>query len=166
MKYIIGLITVILLWTCQKNVPTDEISGDLYFGLFRIGSYYNQPDSIIQWYETYFDTTDFELESNNEQQLFSAYQKLKKHDLLYKPFVQLLIQEDSIIRLYLDEEDYAKIKVHKRKNLRAQNKKVIIRSQANQIDPGIYQCIDLTGIEVVNGQTLQKQRKFKIEDYN
>jgi hypothetical protein len=111
MKYIIGLITVILLWTCQKNVPTDEISGDLYFGLFRIGSYYNQPDSIIQWYETYFDTTDFELESNNEQQLFSAYQKLKKHDLLYKPFVQLLIQEDSIIRLYLDEEDYAKIKV-------------------------------------------------------
>ena len=166
MKYIIWIFFTVSIWSCQNKVNPKELKGDLYFGLFRIGSYYDQPDSIIQWYESYFDTTNFKLEDKNEQQLFSTYQNLKRHNLLYNPFVELLVQSDSIVKLYLDVSDYDRIKTHRRQVLQNDNKKVIIKSEVELIENGIYNCVELKSVQVVDGQTLQLQKKFKIEDYN
>jgi hypothetical protein len=34
------------------------------------------------------------------------------------------------------------------------------------IDSGLFNCEKLKRIDIVDGETLQRQRKFKIEDYN
>src|SRR5690606_7963595 len=115
--YIIGTTLFLTIVACQDKADTQLMTGDLYFSFLRIGNYYNQPDSIVQFYEKYFDTTDFEKVNKNDRQLWTQYKKLKDLDLLYKPFVDISLKEDSVVRLYLDINDYDKIKIHKRKRL-------------------------------------------------
>ena len=152
--------------SCGARNDSVLLTGDLYFGVLRIGSYYNQTDSVIQSWEAYFDSTNFELKDQNEQFLGRYYHNIKDKDLLYKPFVDLLIAEDSIIRLYLEITDYNKVKIYKRKTLRDQGKKVRFETLVQPIDTALYYCLELRKVDVVEGQTLQRQSKFKIEDYN
>ncbi|MBX2898109.1 MAG: hypothetical protein KF775_00570 [Cyclobacteriaceae bacterium] len=121
---------------------------------------------MIRFYETYFDTTNFEAADKNERELFRMYQTIKDNDLLYKPSVDILIENDSVVRLYLEPVDYDKIKIHKRQQLQDNNKKVRIESYIQSINNGLYYCIRLKSVNIVDGETLQRQRKFKIEDYN
>ena len=165
MKYIFTLLVFLAFWSCSEKANTELLSGDLYFGVFRIGSYYNQPDSIVIGFETYFDTTNLDTSNPNERLILSQYSKLKEYDLLYKPFVNLLINEDSVVNLYLTVDDYNKIKIYKRKDLQEENKKVHIKSMVQKIDSGLYNSIELKKIEVVEGLTKPKQGKLKIEDY-
>ena len=164
--YRIILLLLIVFFSCDQKVETTRLTGDLYFGFFRIGSYYNQPDSLIEKYEKYFLTTNLDTLPREEKVLFDQYNKLKKHDLLYSPFVQVLVERDSIIMLYLNLEDYNKIKIYKRQKLQDENKKVQIFAFVEKIDNKLYYCKNLDKVLVVDGQTFQVQKKFLIEDYN
>lgn len=167
MRYIIILTAITLsIWSCVGRTEKELLVGDLYFGPFRLGSYYNQSDSVIRFWETYFDTTNFETSGNNDKELLRMYQKLKDNELLYKPSVDILVQNDSVVRLYLDIPDYDKIKIHKRKQLQDNNKKVRIVSYVQPLDSGLFYCLKLKSIDIIDGETLQRPRKFRIEDYN
>lgn len=52
---ILLLITMLVFGYTCKQVNQDKIiiNGDLYFGIFRFGSFYNQPDSLIKAFENY-----------------------------------------------------------------------------------------------------------------
>ncbi|MEJ7643728.1 MAG: hypothetical protein WKF87_03980 [Chryseolinea sp.] len=152
--------------SCRDKADTKLMTGELYFSFLRIGNYYNQPDSIVQFYENYFETTDFDKVNENDRKLWAQYKKLKDLDLLYKPFVDISLKEDSVVRLYLDASEYDKIKIYKRHKLQEDKKKVKIECNVNKIDQGLYYCVDLLSVDVVDGETLQRQRKLKIEDYN
>jgi len=91
------LLTIFFITSCEQKTVITTLKGDLYFGFFRVGNYYNQPDSMIQKYEKYFSTTNFDTVRNDEKQLFEQYKLLKKHKLLYKPFVEILTEKDSTI---------------------------------------------------------------------
>lgn len=62
--------------------------------------------------------------------VFKIYETLQKEDLLFSPFVELRLDNDSIIKLYLNKSDYDEIKIHKRKELQADNKKSELRLKA------------------------------------
>ena len=121
------LILIVLLdFSCHQDNKT--IEGDLYFGFFRFGSFYQQPDSLINEFKIYADTVDIKNISAADKKILTMYERLRNEDLLFNPFVELRIDNDSIIKLYLDTSDYDKIKIYKRQELQDSNKKIRIKS--------------------------------------
>jgi hypothetical protein len=157
---------LILIFGCNSGPKTDTLTGDLYFSFFRLGNYYNQSDSVIKKFETYFDTLTIETANSGDKRLIKQYRLLKEKNLLYRPFVYLKVQDDSVITLYLDTLDYNQVKIYKRQKLQDDKKKVRIEASVTMIDTGLFNCEKLKRVDLVDGETLQRQKKFKIEDYN
>jgi hypothetical protein len=126
------------------------------------------PDSFRTWIETRVDTINLEKADNDAKLLYGIFNALKNERLLYKPFVDLQMGKESYAKLYLDSADYDKIKKYKWNDLRDDGKKVIIKARTRQIGnvgfPLLY-CLDLVEVDVVSGETLSGQSKFRIEDY-
>jgi hypothetical protein len=157
---------LILLFGCNNHPKTDTLTGDLYFDFFRVGNFYNMPDSVINRIENNFDTLTWETTSEEDRRLWTLYKKLKDEKLLFAPFIKLLTEKDSVVTLYLDTLDYNEIKIYKLKRLQDEQKKVRIEAKVKEIDQGLFYCTDLVNIYLVDGATLMKQKKWRIEDYN
>ena len=142
------------------------MTGDLYFGVFRLGSYYNINDSIRTNFETYMDTLDIEKADKETIRLINTYKRIKEEKLIYNPFVDILVSSDSVVKLYLDSADYDRIKIYKRRELQTDTKKIRIKADVRQFDNGFFYCKELLSVDIVDGVTLPRQKKFKIEDYN
>ena len=163
-KLLLGIFILVL--GCNKEPKMTKVTGDLYFSFFRLGNYYNQPDSLINSFESYFDTVSVDKLNLEEKKIIQHYNILKEKDLLYRPLVYLKTDNDSVISLYLDTSDYDLIKVHKRQKLQDGNKKLRIEAMVKMVDSGIYICKELRSVVMMDGETLQRQHKFKIDDYN
>lgn len=85
--------------------------------------------------------------------------------MLYSPFVNLTIGNDSLIILYLDKADYARIKIYHRKDLLNENKKIRIKASVQPMGYNMYLCKSLTAINKVDGLTGVPGNKLLIEDY-
>jgi hypothetical protein len=159
-------IILILFCGCDNQPKAEILTGDLYFSFFRPGSFYNQPDSLVKTFQTYFDTLTIENAGTGDKILLTQYNILKEKDLLYQPFIYLKTDLDSVVTLYLNPLNYEKIKVHKRQKLQDEKKKVRIEASVTSIDNGLFYCTELKHVDIVDGETLQRQKKWKIEDYN
>jgi hypothetical protein len=163
------LISFFILFSCKTEKEEQLIKGDLFFSAFRIGSYYNLDDSMRLVIENVVDTTDLATADSARRQLITAYNKLKEEGLLYKPFVDLKMDDTTFVKLYLDSVDYDQIKKFKRTQLREEGKKVVVKARTRKIidiDVSLLYCTDLVAVELVDGETLPERSKFKIEDYN
>lgn len=168
MKRTCVFVILLSLIACSSHESDNVTTGDLFFSPFRIGSYYNKPDSFRTWVEARIDTINLEKASKDSKMLHDIYNTLRNENLLYKPFVDLKIDKDSYVKLYLDSADYDEIKKHKWNDLRDEGKKVTIKARTRPIGdvgfPLLY-CVDLVEVNVVSGETLPGRSKFKIEDY-
>lgn len=164
MKLYISIILISIV-ACDNKPKTELLTGDLYFSFFRFGSYYNHSDSAIEKFEIYFDTVSYEKASDGDKRLLNNYEKVKEEKLLYHPFVDILTEKDSVVTLYLEARDYDEIKKHKRKELQDENKKLRIEADVKKIGDGLFYCNDLIKVQKIDGETLMKQKKIKIEDY-
>ena len=159
------IIISIFLFPCNSQKQTSVLTGDLYFGFFRFASYYNQSDSLIDRFRLYFDTLDYDNASIDDRHFIDLYRIVENNGLIKKPYIDILVQTDSIVKLYLDIDDYNRIKVYKRKDLQDNNKKIVISANVLDYSGGIYYCDSLISIDKVSGQTLQIEKKFRIDDY-
>ncbi|WP_018343687.1 hypothetical protein [Cytophaga aurantiaca] len=155
----------LLIFISSFQQKKEIIQGDLYFGFFRFGSFYNQPDSVVNAFKIYADTVDRTNIRDLDKLVLEMYDTLKKENLLFNPFIELYMGNDSIIKLYLAKSDYDKIKIYKRKELQDHNKKVRIEAEARYLGNGMFVCEKLISVKKVHGDTFQTQSKFKIEDY-
>ena len=167
-KYILILI-LFLIAGCSAKKEENLFTGDLYFARIRYGSYYNMPDSIRKRIEYVMDTVNIETADSSSRAFIEIFNKLSKEGMLYKPYIDLKVGENSYVKLYLDSSDYEKIKPHKRKFLQNAHKKVVIKAQTREIGkmslPLLY-CTKLVDVRVVEGETLPYGSKFTIDDYN
>ncbi len=99
-------------------------------------------------------------------ELVKDYQKLKDEGLIFKPVVDIMVNDELTIKLVLDSADYDKIKKYKHKDLIDTNKKVRIKAKTRKTGLNFYYCTDLLEVNLVNGQTLPNDNKLKIQDYN
>jgi hypothetical protein len=157
------LLITIACFSCRQNRVT--IEGDLYFAFLRIGSLYGQPDSIVKGFIMYADTVDRTHIQPGENHILSMYDILKKRQMLYSPFVNIQVNQDSLIILYLDKSDYDKIKIYHHKELRSENRKVRIKASVEPMGYNMYLCKSLQAVDKVDGTTFQTPGKFLIEDY-
>jgi len=161
----IVLFISLLIFISSFQQKKEIIKGDLYFSWFRLGSFYNQPDSLVNAFKKYADTVDRTKIDGTDKLILAMYDTLKKENLLFSPFVELRIGNDSIINLYLSKSDYDKIKIYKRKELQDKNKKVRIEVEARNLGHRMFLCERLVSVKKVSGHTFQTPSKFKIEDY-
>lgn len=166
MKKLIPTILILILGcNIQPDTRTDVLTGDLYFAVFRLGNYYSLPDTLINYYENVFDTMNIDKANSYDKQLLTDYKLLRERDLLYKPYIYIRTDMDSIVNLYLDTLDDNRIKIHKRQVLQNENKKVKIEASVIKINDRLFYCTKLRRVKLVQGETLLKQKKFLIEDY-
>lgn len=152
--------------SCETTNNDNIVTGDLYFSFFRIGTYYNLPDSIIQKMDEDLKAVNLDSSDNALVEFVKDYQKLKDEGLIFKPVVDIMINDGLTIKLVLDSVDYDKIKKFKHKDLIDTNKKVRIRAKTRKTGLNFYYCTDLLEVTLVNGQTLPNDNKLKIQDYN
>lgn len=161
------LFSVIILFTsCKSHKQNNKlIEGDLYYSWLRIGSFYNQPDSIIEKVKVYADTVNRKLLDSNDLRFLKMYEMLKVQNLLYSPYIELKLDDDSILKIYFTNNDYEKIKIYRRQELIDTKKKIRIKAEVKDLGTGMALSKDLISINKVDGETLQINKKFKIEDY-
>lgn len=112
------------------------------------------------------DTLDLEKADKGTIRFIKAYKKIKEEKLIYKPFVDILVSSDSVVKLYLDSADYDRIRIYKRRQLQTDNKKIRIKANVRQFENGYFYCKELLYVDMVDGETLPRQKKLKIDDYN
>jgi len=154
------------LFTCnQKREGNKIVEGDLYYSWLHIGSFHNEPDSIIEKVKLYADTVNRKLVDSDNLKLLAMYDILKKEDLLSKPFIDLRLDTDSIIKIYFTTDDYDKIKIYKRQDLVDTKKKIRIKVQVRDLGFGMALSIKLLSVIKIDGRTQPQDNKWKIEDY-
>ncbi len=146
--------------SCQEE--KDVLEGDLYFSYLRFGSFYHQPDTIVRRFQAFADTAQMDRDSS----FLAQYQTLKRENLLYSPFVDLELKDNSIITLYLQPSDYDKIKIYKRKDLQTSHTKIHIKTRVKSLENKLFLCKDLISVDRISGETYPANGKWKIEDYN
>ncbi|MEO6452776.1 MAG: hypothetical protein ABIN97_01825 [Ginsengibacter sp.] len=141
------------------------IEGDLYFSWFRFGSFYNQPDSIINRVTIYADTVNINTLDSSEKKYLTLYETLRKENLLYKPYIDMKLDNDSFFKIYFENADYNKIKIYRRQELLNTKKKIRIKMQIRDLGNSMALCTKLISIRKIDGQTFPINKKLKAEDY-
>ncbi len=164
---IFTFLTLAVMTISCRQIQNDKkiIEGDLFFSAFRYGSFYNEPDSLIKKFVAYTDTVRLDSLTSLEKEILETYHILKNENRLFSPFVEIKINDTSFIKLYLDSVDYDKIKIYKRQELQASNKKIRIKAETRKLNNQLSICTKLIFIDKLDGVTLQQQKKFKIDDY-
>jgi hypothetical protein len=166
LNILFSIVTLIFLSTCSSDKQESKmIEGDLYYSWLRIGSFYNQPDSIVEKVKLYADTVNRKLVDSSDLKTLTMYEILKKENLLYRPFIDLKLDNDSIVKIYFTNEDYNKINIFNRQELLNTKKKIRIKTEVRDLGLGMALCTNLLSVSKVDGQTLQINKKLKIEDY-
>ncbi len=138
---------------CTNKDPFTQIKGDLYFDTDRIGSFYGLPDSTIARIKKSIDSIQRLPDRSGNQEFLNVYEALNQHHVLYRPFVDVYIRGDSVVKLYIDSADYARLNNYSYHELIQQKKKVMITAKAQVIRKGYYTCIELQKVEMVAGET-------------
>ena len=144
---------------------SDLLQGDLFFGLWRYGSLYKQPGKIKRAVRKLAKNECRDTLDDTAQDILRIYDVLKEEKLLKSRFVQLRLQDSSVVRIYLDKADYGQIQKYKLDDLIRDYEKVNITLDFRLLGDGLYFCTNLLVTEKIEGQTYQIPRKFAIEDY-
>ncbi len=155
---------ILCCFSCSQD--TKIIEGNLYFPFLNIGSFYGIPDSLIQKAKLYIDTVHTGNLDSAERRTFDMYVVLKKNDLLYSPFINIKLDDDSVLLLYMNEKDYNKLTIYHHKDLGNEHKKIRIKFSAQPLQYNMYLCKSLLSVNKVDGKTGMQSRKLLIEDYH
>ncbi|HSY60609.1 MAG TPA: hypothetical protein VK796_01985, partial [Cytophaga sp.] len=81
------LFILLIIFISSSRQNNEIIEGDLYFSVFRFGSFYNQPDSVVNRFKTYADTVNRSNINYLDKKVLTMYELLKQEDLLFSPFI-------------------------------------------------------------------------------
>ena len=160
------IIALAIFFTCT-TVKQDHklIEGDLYYSWLRLGSFYDQPDSLIERAKKFMDTVDRKTLDSTDRQYLKMYETLEKLNLLYKPYIDLKLDDASIIKIYFSNDEYKRIKGFNRQELLNTKTKIRIKTEIRDLGNGMALCTKLISADKVVGETLQNNKKLKINDY-
>ena len=130
-----------------------EFKGDLYFKLIDFESFYGTDEKIIERFEHTFDSIRYSKIARKEDlEVIRVFDILKANNLLKSPWINLKTESD-IIKIYLSESEYEKVKKFERNKLINTNQKVELEIKVTELDSGIYYSNKISEIKIVNGKT-------------
>lgn len=152
MQKIISLIIIVfLIISCSNNEK--EFEGDLYFKLIDIGSFYGFSDKEIKEFEESIDSVRFsKIAKEEDLELVKLYDILKSNNLTESPWINLKTETD-IVKVYLSESEYEKLKSFKRNELIENNQKVHLKLRAINLENELYYSSKIFEVELIKGET-------------
>ena len=170
MKNLFYLIIVSILFSCASTKEDTKpllIKGDLYYKWLNLVNFYNVPDSIYQKFQTHLDTTGLDGLKKEDPKAFNQISFLTKNKLLKTPFVHLKTNDTTIgiATIFIDSTLYQPLTKFNYKELIKNKEKIQLEFQVKELKPKTFKATKINSIKKVKGQTLQRQKKFKIENY-
>ncbi|WP_108808824.1 hypothetical protein [Aquimarina spinulae] len=156
----------LILLGCKTNTnKKSNLEGDLYYTWLKLGSFYGQPDSLYQNYIKLRDSLGIDRLRKEDSTSTAHIELLEKHGLVKSPFIYLKADNDSTFIIYMSKEDYKLITKYTYQDLIDKKKKIRLELEIEKLTNKLKLCKRIISIEQVNGETLQKQKKFKIDEY-
>lgn len=160
-SHLIINLSLLILFGCapESSVPesTDknliQLKGTLFFKLIDIPNLYGYSEEKCEELLTKFRGSISKKHTDTSDFISTYWNKLEEHNLLLKPIFKL--QNDSIefINVFLEEDQYRKIKNLKLHELQEEKKKVNIVVAGELLDQNIFKCHEIISVEKVNGKT-------------
>lgn len=155
-----------MFFGCQnKSEDKPNLEGDLYYTWLKLGSFYQQPDSLYNGYIELRERLGIEELRKQDSTGTSHIELLEKHDLVNSPFIYLKTDSDSTFIVYMNPEDYQPITNFTHQKLIDTKKKIRLKLVTQRLNEKMWICKKVISMEKIDGETLQKQKKFKIEEY-
>ena len=165
-KRIIILGSILIALGCQtKPEELPNLEGDLYYSWLKIGNFYQQPDSLYQNYIELRDSVGIEELRKQDSSGTYYIELLEKNDLVKSPYIYLKTDSDSTFIVYMNPKDYQPITEYKYQDLIDEKQKVRLKLITQRLTEKFQICKKVVLIERVDGETFQRQKKFKIEEY-
>lgn len=161
----IAIIIIAFFIGCKPESQSTKITGDLYYTWLKLGSFYGQPDSMLTQYLQLKDSIGYEGLMKEDSIGTKYIRVLEENNLLTSPFIYLRTDEGKTILLYLDKDDYKKFIKFNYQDLIDKKQKVRIVAEADSLWNKMFLCKSLISVRLIEGKTLQQQKKFKIEEY-
>ena len=151
MKKLLFFLVVLTSISCQEKKYTNA---DLSFKLISANSLYGADEMEIQKFEEILDSIGKNPEAKkNEIELYNFYAKLKKNNLFTSPYINIQIEEDSSLIVYLSEDEYQKVKEFEAADLLHRKKKVSLKLNIEEKDEGIYVANQIISVRESDGHT-------------
>lgn len=151
--YCLLLCLMLLSFSCKVTKPK-IIESELTFKSVSFMSFYGATD---EQYEKLTKEIDSILNKTNVHEetakLYKHYERLKKYDLLRKPYIFLETLDDSLITVFVSEKEYNKVKDISRIDLLKENKKIVLELEIKKKDSNIYYSDKIIKVTKVDGQT-------------
>lgn len=160
MRNFLAIMTILLtISSCQTN-NIKTVEGDLYFKLIDIQRFFNAPDSVLTNIETSLKTVDKDTLSEQDKKIYNLLGFMADKQLLRKPYVRLRLDNGEIVMVFLDNNDYEKIKDYNYSDLVRDNKKIRIKAEVSELKNDsvtVYESSKLISIERIDGKTYWKK---------
>ncbi len=166
MRILILLGSFLLLFGCESRPDkTPNLEGDLYYTAFRLGSFYDQPDSLYNHYIKLKDSLGMGQLKKEDPVLMTKIELLEKRELIKSPYIYLKTDSDSTFIVYMSKEDYEPITQYTHQDLIDNHQKIRLKLDTEKLTDKLLLCKSVISIKLVDGETQQRGGKFLIEDY-
>jgi hypothetical protein len=145
------LIATFIFISC--SLKDKIIEGDLAFKSVDISNYYGLDQKNIDRFDGIIDSIrQIKNPSNNDLYFINYMDNLKKYNVIKSPCIRLKTK-DSIRKVYLNANDFEKLKNYNSNDLILKNKKVTLKMNIEIRGDKIYYCKELISIKEVYGET-------------
>lgn len=160
MRFFLAIMTILLtISSCQTN-NIKPIEGDLYFKLIDFQRFFDAPDSVLTKIETSLKTVDMDTLTEQDKNNYNLFGFMADKQLLRKPFVRLRLDNGEIVMVFLNSNDYEKIKDYNYSDLVRDNKKIRIKADVSELKYDsftAYESTKLISIDRIDGKTYWKK---------
>jgi len=158
---------LIVFASCEKKSGTTAVTlkGELHYPWLKFGNFYNQPDSLFQKFETMKDTAGYDLLYKEDSVFAKSLQVLEEKQLLKSPFIYMVTDTDSIVIVYMNEEQYDPFTRFTYDSLVKKQQKIAVELSASNLYSNLFLCEGVNSVEVIASEEKLSNNKWKKEDY-
>lgn len=160
MRIFLAIMTILLtISSCQTN-KIKTVEGDLYFKLIDFQRFFDAPDSVLTKIETSLKTVDKDTLTDQDKKNYNLFGFMADKQLLRKPFVRLRLDNGEIVMVFLNNNDYEKMRDYNHSDLVRDNKKIRIKANVSELKYDsftAYESTKLISIDRIDGKTYWKK---------
>lgn len=156
---LLGFFILIIIVICSCNSGKEKvIEGDLYFYRFDLYRIFDWPDSTMTEFENNVLHANLDTFNRKDKDFVDLVKYAINKKLTRQPYVWILCNNKEFM-LFLDQQDYDKVKDYTWYDLTAEHKKIHIKVKAYNIsykELKALKCSQILDLKKIEGETKYK----------